>query len=284
MIYCQKDVPLYGCFCETPSLVFDSTTHFDVCQNCGVCVEMILNEAPEYGYSGDGQDISYVSCVPGHSFNFADDPLKHKLQETNMSGDDVREQEMKKTIYKVCDAFHIYPPHIIRDQAIFLAKSLEEKFRLKGKKRIASYAVAVYFSCKLNDAFRELRLFSSLFGIDIKAINAAHNAFKEYLSDIVTPKRSPHEPLICSTIFNFDLDPPARNTLRKSVLNMVDQYPEIFESSRKPRTIIAALILINAFLTDTKISVRTIAEGMKICHSSIVTCAKEISKEHGIAF
>lgn len=285
MNYGPPDVSRGGCFCENPDPVFDSTTYFEICRSCGVVMEMVLNDgAFEYEYTDDGRDISYHSHVEGHTFDFSTDPLKHKLQQTNMTGDEVRHQEMKKTIYAVCDAFHIYAPHIIRDQAIELSKRLEEKIRLKGRKRIASYAVSVYFSCKLNNAFRELRLFSSLFGLDIKAINAAHNAFKEHLPDVVTPKSSPHEPLVSSTIFNLDLDVHARNVLRKATLDMIDQYPQIFDSSRKPRTIVAALILMNVYRTNTRISVRDISKCMNTCHSSVATCAKEISKEYDIKF
>jgi transcription initiation factor TFIIIB Brf1 subunit/transcription initiation factor TFIIB len=282
--YGPSDLEASGCFCETPIIIFDSATSTEICAGCGVVMEMVLDESPEYGYDDNGADVSYTSSFSGTTVQFSDNKLANKLQVTAMTNADVKAQEMKRTVDTICSAYHIQTPHIIRDMAMELATKLDECVRICGKKRFASYAAAVYFSCKLNNAYRELRSFSEVCGVDIKNLNFAVKMFKEHLNEYISPKNSPHDTLVSSTILKFNIDEESKKLLRKVVLNMIDAHSDIFDSGRKPRTIVAALLLINVFCHNIQLDVRDIAESMGICHTSIATCAREISKVYGIQF
>ena len=56
--YNAPDINRGGCFCEVPTPYFDSMTSTDVCTTCGVVIEMVLDDSPEYGFDGEGNDIS----------------------------------------------------------------------------------------------------------------------------------------------------------------------------------------------------------------------------------
>jgi transcription initiation factor TFIIIB Brf1 subunit/transcription initiation factor TFIIB len=167
--------------------------------------------------------------------------------------------------------------------AIGLASNLREKVKICGKKRYACYAVAVYFSCSLNHAKRDLREFHTVCTIDIKNLNFAVKTFRQYIGDKLVEKNS-HDALISSTISKFSIPEQSKKLLRKLVLDMVDQCTGIFDSGRKPRTIIASLIMMNVFRSNISLDVREIADVMQICHSSISSSAKELSKNYNIQF
>lgn len=271
-----------GCFCEVPIIIYDSQTATEICAGCGVVMESVLDESPEYGYDENGTDISYASSFSGVVIQ-TDNAVTNKLQKTMMTSADVEASEMKKTIHTICDAFHIPSPNVIRDTAISLASKLREKVKVCGKKRYACYAAAVYFSCSLNHAKRELRTFSTVCSVDIKNLNFAVKTFRQYAGELLVDQNS-HEALISSTIAKFSIPEESKKTLRKMVLNMVDQCTDIFDSGRKPRTIIASLIMMNVFRGDISLDVREIADVMQICHSSIASGAKELSKTYNIQF
>lgn len=276
------DTSANGCFCEVPTIIYDSQTSTEICSACGVVLESVLDESPEYGYDENGTDISYASSFSGVVIQ-TDNALTNKIQKTMMTSADVEASEMKKTIHTICDAFRIPSPNVIRDTAIELCSNLREKVKICGKKRYACYAVAVYFACSLNNATRELRTFNTVCSVDIKNLNFAVKTFRQYIGEQLVEK-NPHSALISSTIAKFSISEEHKKTLRKLVLNMTDQYSDIFDSGRKPRTIIASLIMINIFRSDVPLDVREIADVMQICHSSISSGAKELSKTYNIKF
>jgi hypothetical protein len=286
-IYTAPDIQRGGCFCETPTPFFDSLTSCDVCTTCGVVIETVLDDSPEYGFDESGQDISYTSNFSGTivSFDSRDAPLAAKFQNTTMTAQESRRLEMVKTVNTICDAFHIHNPSTIRDTAIELVDKLEEcGVKLNGKKRFASYAVAVYYACKLNQASRELRTFAEVCCMEAKNLNFAVKTFKETIPDVLQRTSSEHEVFLSSTIAKFYLDNAAQNTLRKGCLDFLAKYPQIFESGRKPRTIIAAVILIQVFNSDVPLVAKDISATMGISHSSVATAAKEISKLCNVPF
>lgn len=255
----------------------------EICAACGVVLERVLDESPEYGYDENGTDISYASSFSGVVIQ-TDNALTNKIQKTTMTSADVESGEMKKTIHTICDAFHIPSPNVIRDTAIELSSMLREKVKICGKKRYACYAVAVYFACSLNHAKRELRSFHTVCSVEIKNLNFAVKTFRQYIGEQLVEKNNPHDALISSTIAKFSISEEHKKTLRKLVLNMADQHTGIFDSGRKPRTIIASLIMINVFRSDVPLDMREIADVMQICHSSISSGAKDLSKTYNIEF
>jgi len=276
------DTSASGCFCEVPTIIYDSQTATEICAACGVVLESVLDESPEYGYDENGTDISYASSFSGIIIQ-TENALTTKIQKTLMTAADAEASEMKKTIHTICDAFHIPSPNVIRDVAIDLASNLREKVKICGKKRYACYAVAVYFACSLSHAKRELRAFHTVCAVDIKNLNFAVKTFRQYIGDKLVETNS-HDALISSTIAKFSISEESKKLLRKLVLNMVDQCAGIFDSGRKPRTIIASLIMVNVFRSDIPLDVREIADVMQICHSSISSGAKELSKTYNIMF
>lgn len=286
--YSKPDIPLGGCFCEIPTPVYDSVTSYDVCSSCGVVMEAVLNDEPEYGYDEDGNDISYVSSFNGMEIDFGNNrsQFANKLQDRTMSSMDIKHNEMKKTVHIICDALKISNPSIIRDQAVGLLDEMEKRnVHLNGKKRFALYAVAVFYACKLNEASRELRTFATVCSMDMKNINYAVKIFREKMPDIISQRKtSEHSVLINSTISKFDISSEASRVLRKNVLDFADEHPDIFETGRKPRTVIAALIMIMIFKFDIDIDVKKISDVMEISHSSISIAAKEITKITGVQF
>ena len=277
------DTSANGCFCEVPTIIYDSQMGTEICAACGVVLERVLDESPEYGYDENGTDISYASSFSGVVIQ-TDNALTNKIQKTMMTSADVESGEMKKTIHTICDAFHIPSPNVIRDTAIELSSMLREKVKICGKKRYACYAVAVYFACSLNHAERELRSFHTVCSVEIKNLNFAVKTFRQYIGEQLVEKNNPHDALISSTIAKFSISEEHKKTLRKLVLNMADQHTGIFDSGRKPRTIIASLIMINVFRSDVPLDMREIADVMQICHSSISSGAKDLSKIYNIEF
>lgn len=289
LVYGPSEILSGQCFCEMPNPVYDSGTGFDVCSVCGVVMEMILDETAEYGYDRDGNDISYVSQFSGSKIDFKTPNVttySNKLQDRTMTSKDIKHNEMKKTIDAICDAFKIPLPSIIRDQAVGLMEKLEERGVFPhGKKRFASYAVAVFFSCKLNDASRELRSFATTLSMDIKDINYAVNLFRQELPELLVRRTtSEHEVLLNSSLKKMDLDSGVERVMRKNALDIMSEHSDIFETGRKPRTVIAGLLMIMVFRHDLGIDVRKISASMDISHSSVSTAAKEISKMCKIEF
>jgi transcription initiation factor TFIIIB Brf1 subunit/transcription initiation factor TFIIB len=284
--YGAPEITRGGCFCEVPTPFFDSMTSTDVCTTCGVVLEMVLDDSPEYGFDTEGNDISYTSNFSGTivSFDSHNAPLAAKFQNTTMTATESRRLEMVKTVNIICDAFHIHNPSIIRECAIDLVDKLEENTKLNGKKRFASYAVAVYYACKLNHASRELRSFASTCSMDIKYLNFAVKVFKETIPGVLQKTASEHEVFLSSTIAKFSIDSASQNKLRKFSLNFINTYPQIFETGRKPRTIIAAVILIQVFNSDVPLVAKDISTVMGISHSSVAVAAKEISKMCNVPF
>lgn len=284
----KSDIPIGGCFCENgPRPIYDNG--FDICTICGVVIEPVFDDSPEYEYDDMGNDISHTSSFTGSAIAFGssvDCSLANKLQNMTLNNQEVKHNEMQKTINIICDAFKISHPNIIRDQAIGLVEKLEERnVRLHGKKRFASYAVAVFFSCKMNNASRELRSIASVCSMDIRDLNYAVNVFREKLSDLTMNMcSSEHEILVDSTLRKIDFDSETYRIIWKNMTKFVREHQEIFETGRKPRTVVAGLLMIMVFTHSPGFDIRKISKALDISHSSISTAAKEISKMCDISF
>jgi transcription initiation factor TFIIIB Brf1 subunit/transcription initiation factor TFIIB len=276
------DLAVGECFCEggVPTPIFDPHTSADVCIGCGVVLEAVLDSAPEYEYSENGRDVSFSSTFEGHTLNTYCMRGKDSLRASLMTSDEVKMFEATKVVKTICDSLRIPADHVIRSTAMDLIKRLTERVQINGKKRHASYAVAIYLACKLNNAERELRAFETASGIDIKNLNFALAKYREFNMNV----SSTHESLASLSIYKLDMDDQTKKTLRKHVLDMIDQYPDVFSGSRKPRTIVGALILINAFRNGIDIDMQNISTAMEIGFTSISTAARDISKTFGIAF
>ena len=75
-----------------------------------------------------------------------------------------------------------------------------------------------------------------------------------------------------------------KQKLRKNVLDMIDFMTASFETGRKPRTVVSAIIIINMFMLDIKFDKKTVSTKIGICSQSIDTCIRDLKKEYNLVF
>jgi transcription initiation factor TFIIIB Brf1 subunit/transcription initiation factor TFIIB len=207
------------------------------------------------------------------------------FQVTAMSAADVRMHDINKSIEAICDAFRIQYRSILYYTAIDLSQKLEEKVRICGRKRKASYAAAFYFACKIHNAFRELRTIADVCGFDLKDLNYGVRMFNEHLADVVSVREeSPHENLVYSSILELSIDDAKKRSLRVSILDVMKKHSDLFYGGRKPRTIAAALILLLGVKHGAGLTAVDVSKNLKISHAALMTCARELSTTYNIAF
>lgn len=277
-----------SCFCGTPSLVYDSLTGFDVCMQCGVVVEQILDDGLEYHYTEDGIDVGFHGAESSGTFMDVDNKLSKRLQASLMTKEDLDNRDMKDVLTQICLALKISLPNVIFDTALEIARLHREKVRLSGRKKNAAYAAAMYFSCKINNSEREIRLFSTTCCIDIKLLNFGIKSIKENLSDSqymkVTKEENKHSALLSQFVSRLNISSEDAKKLRRDSLNMMDSIPDVFDSGKKPRTILSALIFINVFRLNIDIDKKEMSTALSVCSQSVDNCMNFIRKTYKIDF
>lgn len=279
------------CYCGTSDHhIFDSRSSADVCTACGVVIEQVLCDSPEYQYSGDGVDNGFHG-LENYSIYIDDGrALTKRLQASLLTPAETDARHTREILSTICGAFRIPLPNVIMDTAVCIASAYRERVVLSGRKRTAVIAASFYYSCKIHNSAREIRTISTVCSMDIKLINFGIKTIRETLNEstyMVSSEgktSSSSHTLARQFIQLLDIDNDKHSALCKSVLDMIDVTADVFSSGKKPRTIISSLIIINLFRLNIKFDKRDVAREFKVCIQSIDRCMRDLRKEYDIDF
>jgi transcription initiation factor TFIIIB Brf1 subunit/transcription initiation factor TFIIB len=260
-----------------------------VCQQCGVVVEQVLDDTPDYAYGDDGSNNGFHG-IEGYS-TYIDDKsaLSKRLQAFLMETDEKLMRDRREVVTIICDAFKIPKENVIFDTTISIASMHHDKVKLSGRKKVALIAAAFYFSCKIHHAARDARTVANVCGLDIKLLNFGIKSIRENLSDsqymsTSNGNTSAHHTMAEQFIAMLDIDNGTMKMLRKNVWNMIDKLSDAFESGRKPRTVVSAIIVICMFQTCISFDKKEVATKFGVCSQSIDSCIRSLKKEYGLQF
>ena len=278
------------CYCGTSQYhIFDSLSSCDVCQQCGVVVDTVLDDTPDYAYGDDGSNNGFHG-IEGYS-TYIDDKsvLSKRLQASLMTTDEKLTRDRREVVKIICDAFKIQRESVIFDTTISIASMHHDKVKLSGRKKVALIAAAFYFSCKIHHAARDARTVATVCGLDIKLINFGIKSIRENLSDsqyMSTSNRNTtaNHTLAEQFVAMLDIDNAVMKVLRKNVWNMIDTLSDSFDSGRKPRTVVSAMIVINMFQLSISFDKKEVATKFGVCSQSIDSCIRSLKKEYNLQF
>jgi transcription initiation factor TFIIIB Brf1 subunit/transcription initiation factor TFIIB len=279
-----------SCYCGTNvHHIFDPLSSVDVCQQCGVVVEQVLDDTPDYAYDDDGTNNGFHG-LDGYS-TYIDDKsaLSKRLQASLMTTDEKLMRDRREVVTIICDAFKIPKENVIFDTTISIASMHHDKVKLSGRKKVALIAAAFYFSCKIHHAARDARTVANVCGLDIKILNFGIKSIRENLSDsqymsTSNGNTSTNHNLAEQFIAMLDIDNDTMKTLRKNVWNMIDTLADSFDSGRKPRTVVSAMIVINMFQLSISFDKKEVATKFGVCSQSIDSCIRSLKKEYNLQF
>jgi transcription initiation factor TFIIIB Brf1 subunit/transcription initiation factor TFIIB len=196
------------------------------------------------------------------------------------------DRETKKTVQDICLTLRIPVPNVIYDTAVEIATLHRRRVRLSGRKKHAVVAAAVYFSCKLHDAEREIRVFSSTCCMNAKLLNFGIKTIKEHLSDTqymnCTEQQSKHYSLASQFINRLDMPPEHFKRLRRDVLDTIDSIPGLFDTGKKPRTILSAIILMSIRRMNMDVDKKKMFQTFRVCSQSVDNCATFIQNTYNV--
>ena len=279
-----------SCYCGTSDHhIFDSLSSCDVCQQCGVVVEQVLDDTPDYAYGDDGTNNGFHG-IEGYS-TYIDDKsaLSKRLQASLMTTDEKLTRDRREIVTIICDAFKIQKENVIFDTTISIASMHHDKVKLSGRKKVALIAAAFYFSCKIHHAARDARTVANVCGLDIKILNFGIKSIREHLSDsqymsTSYVNTSANHVLSEQFIAMLDIDNDTMKTLRKDVWNMIDKLSDAFDSGRKPRTVVSAIIVICLFQSSISFDKKEVATKFGVCSQSIDSCIRSLKNEYNLQF
>ena len=279
-----------SCYCGTSDHhIFDSLSSCEVCQQCGVVVEQVLDDTPDYAYGDDGSNNGFHG-IEGYS-TYIDDKsaLSKRLQASLMTTDEKLTRDRREVVTIICDAFKIQKENVIFDTTINIASLHNDKVKLSGRKKVALIAAAFYFSCKIHHAARDARTVANVCGLDIKLMNFGIKSIRENLSDSQYMSTSNGNTTANHTMAEqfvamLDIDNDTMKTLRKNVWNLIDTLSDSFDSGRKPRTVVSALIVICLFQMSISFDKKEVATKFGVCSQSIDSCLRSLKKEYNLVF
>jgi hypothetical protein len=82
----------------------------------------------------------------------------------------------------------------------------------------------------------------------------------------------------------LDIDNDTMKTLRKNVWNMIDALSDAFDSGRKPRTVVSAIIVICLFQLSISFDKKEVATKFGVCSQSIDSAMRSLKKEYSLQF
>jgi transcription initiation factor TFIIIB Brf1 subunit/transcription initiation factor TFIIB len=260
-----------------------------VCQQCGVVVEQVLDDTPDYAYGDDGSNNGFHG-IEGYS-TYIDDKsaLSKRLQASLMETDEKLMRDRREVVTIICDAFKIPKENVIFDTTISIASMHHDKVKLSGRKKVALIAAAFYFSCKIHHAARDARTVANVCGLDIKLLNFGIKSIRENLSDsrymsTSNGNTSAHHTMAEQFIAMLYIDNGTMKMLRKNVWNMIDKLSDAFESGRKPRTVVSAIIVICMFQNNVSFDKKEVATKFGVCSQSIDSAMRSLKKEYDLQF
>ena len=279
-----------SCYCGTSQYhIFDSLSSCDVCQQCGVVVDTVLDDTPDYAYGDDGTNNGFHG-IDGYS-TYVDDKsaLSKRLQASLMTTDEKLARDRREIVTIICDAFKIPKENVIFDTTVSIASMHHDKVKLSGRKKVALIAAAFYFSCKIHHAARDARTVSNVCGLDIKLLNFGIKSIRENLSDsqymsASNGDTSTNHTLSEQFIAMLDIDNDTMKMIRKNVWGLIDKLSDAFDSGRKPRTVISAMIVIVLFQNNVSFDKKEVATKFGVCSQSIDSCLRSMKKEYHIEF
>jgi hypothetical protein len=280
-----------SCYCGTSDHhIFDSLSSFEVCQQCGVVVEQVLDDTPDYAYGDDGSNNGFHG-IEGYS-TYIDDKsaLSKRLQASLMTTDEKLTRNRREVATIICDAFKIPKDNnIIFDTTVNIASLHHDKVKLSGRKKVALIAAAFYFSCKIHHAARDARIIANICSLDIKILNFGIKSIRENLSDsqymsTSIGNTSANHVLAQRFVEMLDIDNSTMKVLRKNVWAMIDTSMDAFSSGRKPRTVVSAIIVICMFQSGISFDKKEVATKFGVCSQSIDSCMKSLKKEYQLDF
>lgn len=285
----HRELELGSCYCgTTEDHIYDTMSGSDICQRCGVVVEQVLYDGAEYNYTEQGEDVGFHGLENYTTFIDDGRHLTKRLQASLMTNEEKISKEQREVISIIGNAFKIERDNIILNTANHIADMHREKIKLNGRKKIASFAAAFYFACKIHGATREIRTISNMCCIDVKTLNFGIKSIRENLTDsqymsAIVETTTHHT--IAERFINMTIDDVSqKQILRKNVLNMVDSMSAAFETGRKPRTVVSAIIIINMFMLNIKFDKKTFSANIGICSQSIDTAIRDLKKEYNLIF
>ena len=279
-----------SCYCGTNDHhIYDSLVSVDVCRQCGVVVDTVLDDTVDYAYDDDGTNNGFHG-IEGYS-TYIDDKsaLSKRLQASLMTTDEKLMRDRREVVTIICDAFKIPKDNIIFDTTISIASLHHDKVKLSGRKKIALLAAAFYFSCKIHHAARDARTVANVCGLDIKLLNFGIKSIRENLSDsqyMSTSNRNTtaNHTMAGQFIAMLDVDNGMMKTLRKNVWNLIDALSDSFDSGRKPRTVVSAIIVICMFQLSISVDKKEVATKFGVCSQSIDSAMRSLKKEYSLEF
>ena len=228
--------------------------------------------------------------IEGYS-TYIDDKsaLSKRLQASLMTTDEKLANDRRKIVTIICDAFKIQKENVIFDTTISIASMHHDKVKLSGRKKVALIAAAFYFSCKIHHAARDARTVANVCGLDIKILNFGIKSIREHLSDsqymsTSNVNTSANHVLSEQFIAMLDIDNDTMKTLRKDVWNMIDKLSDAFDSGRKPRTVVSAIIVICLFQSSISFDKKEVATKFGVCSQSIDSCIRSLKNEYNLQF
>jgi hypothetical protein len=248
-----------------------------------------LDDTPDYAYGDDGSNNGFHG-IEGYS-TYIDDKsaLSKRLQASLMETDEKLMRDRREVVKIICDAFKIQRESVIFDTTINIASMHHDKVKLSGRKKVALIAAAFYFSCKIHHAARDARTVANVCGLDIKLINFGIKSIRENLSDsqymsTSNGNTSAHHTMAEQFIAMLDIDNGTMKMLRKNVWNMIDTLSDAFESGRKPRTVVSAIIVICMFQMGISFDKKEVATKFGVCSQSIDSAMRSLKKEYNLQF
>ncbi len=278
------------CYCGTDQHhIFDSLSSCDVCQQCGVVVEQVFNDTPEYEFGDDGSNNGFHGIEGFSTFIDDNSNLSKRLQASLMTTEEKNTRERREVVKIICDAFKIPKENVIFDTTLNIASVHQDKVKLSGRKKIATIAAAFYFACKIHHAAREARTIANVCGIDIKILNFGIKSIRENLSEtqymtVSNGNTSSNHTLAEQFLNMLDVDSATLRGLRKSVWTMIDTLEDEFSSGRKPRTVVSAIIVICMFQHSISFDKKEVATKFNVCSQSIDSCMRSLKKTYSLVF
>ena len=286
----RRENDIGSCYCQEPEVIYDSSTGFDVCCRCGTVLEMVFDDSEGYHFDDHGADTGFHGMAGASLGTIMDtgSKLSKRIQASLMDRDDSMSSELKSMVATVCRALFIRDESVICSTAYEIAKLHREKVYLSGEKKRASVAMSVYLSCKIHKADREIRAISSACSLDMKMLNTAIKSIKESTKDTVFAAAlntdTKYDAFVVQFTDRLDVYTEDKKKLRRDVNNMLETIASIFDTGKKPRTIIASVIFICSMRLGLDIDKRQMSLSTNVCSQSMDKTMMYIKKTYNIDF
>ena len=267
------------CDCDVPDPVFHSDEYENVCRRCGVVMEQILYDN---GCFNDDDHVGQAGAALGTVM--ATTSLPKRILAHTEDRVVAREKDLDALVDGVCRSLAIRVPSVINHTAKHMFHIHMTSNSPAGESKHAVAAACVYYACRVERASRELRFISSVCKIDMRAINAAAKSVKDSLRDgTYAPHIVDHdggmEALVDVFLDRLHLHPPDRKTLWRETNKKLRSMGGIFDTGRKPRTIVGGTIFITAMQLGLNIPKKHILEAAGVCAQTLDKIAVIINAE-----